>query len=476
MSTSALGTFGRCQLGAASRHSPLRCPSTSVCNRLCVQKLHASTVRLALVRLLTHLPRRRMFLVTRIVGKEEFGPKDLMSWAKPFTPEVWGTTVAAFFVFGVMLWIVEAPAGSEDFDDEHRLGTPLGLCLTTWMSFMAFCTAAPMHGFSTWPGRIMGFGFAFMIFILVASYTASLAMMLITSSTLSTFVVDLADARANGHKVCMLEPLETVLDLDPKLKRLIDDYGPVLDQTKRGLCGAGVIGAKEYRYFMLEQDRTFTVCQDPEDERQLSTCKDPEKEAVTIELNCKCTDPATPPEECPDQCPHHKGLCDLTKVFPFPRRSTLRPRLRRHGSGRPCPDPPRAPKSAGAACRSSTASAAHPLFPRSPPAPNGPTGPRAQVENLESLSIPFAMPVAKELQDPISAWIVELKFGGEGDYVQTLMTKHGASIDETKALPNVCNNEGDEGGSEEDPLDIKAMAGGRPIPCCVVSNVVPPPL
>ena len=86
------------------------------------------------------------------------------------------------------------------------------------------------------------------------------------------------------------------------------------------------------------------------------------------------------------------------------------------------------------------------------------------------------MPVAKELQDPISAWIVELKFGGEGDYVQTLMTKHGASIDETKALPNVCNNEGDEGGSEEDPLDIKAMAGGRPIPCCVVSNVVPPPL
>ena len=90
----------------------------------------------------------------------------------------------------------------------------------------------------------MGFGFAFMIFILVASYTASLAMMLITSSTLSTFVVDLADARANGHKVCMLEPLETVLDLDPKLKRLIDDYGPVLDQTKRGLCGAGVIGAK----------------------------------------------------------------------------------------------------------------------------------------------------------------------------------------------------------------------------------------
>jgi hypothetical protein len=84
---------------------------------------------------------------------------------------------------------------------------------------------------------------------------------------------------------------------------------------------------------MLEQDRTFTVCQDPEDERQLSSCKDPAKDAVTIELNCKCTDPAVPPEECPDQCPHHKGLCDLTKVFPFPRRSTLRPRLRGTGAG-----------------------------------------------------------------------------------------------------------------------------------------------
>jgi len=83
-----------------------------------------------------------------------------------------------------------------------------------------------------------------------------------------------------------------------------------------------------------------------------------------------------------------------------------------------------------------------------------------QVENLEGLSIPFSMPVAKEFQDPISAWIVELKFGLEGDYVQTLMTKHGAVVDETKPLPDVCGtSSGGGGGGEEDSLDIKSMAG-----------------
>jgi len=255
-----------------------------------------------------------MFLVTRIVGTEGFKAEDLMGWSKPFTPEVWATTIGAFIAFGLALWIVEAPAGSEDFDHDHRLGTPIGFLLTTWMSFMAFCTAAPMHGFSTWSGRIIGFGFAFMIFILVASYTASLATLLITSESLNTFVVDLSDARASARKVCMLEPLSTVLDLDPKLKRLTDDYGPALDQTKRGVCGAAVVGAKEYRSYLLEQDRTYTVCQDAGDERQLSTCQDPAKQAVKIELDCQCSDVSKSAEECPEECPHFHDLCDLIKV------------------------------------------------------------------------------------------------------------------------------------------------------------------
>jgi len=335
-----------------------------------------------------------MFLVTRNLGAKPFDASNLVSWAKPFTSDVWGVVIGAFLIFGISLWFVEAPSeDNRDFDDTTKLGSPMGFLLTSWMSFMAFFIAAPMHAATTWPGRIILLGFAFLIYILVASYTASLASLLVADKAAVTFVEGLSEVRAKSRKLCMLEPLETTVDIDPANKRLIDDYGPMLDQVKRSVCGAAIVGQKEYRSYILSQENSYNVCQDPEDEKQLSSCADPEKKSTRVELNCQCSDPEVEPEECPLECPFYHNLCSLIKV-----------------------------------------------------------------ENLGQLAIPFSMPVAAKFQDTISAWIVELKFGSEGDYIAALMAKHNALVDENGVLPDACGNE-DSGGEGGDQLGIQDMAG-----------------
>eukprot|EP00286_Rhodomonas_abbreviata_P023536 CAMPEP_0181311544 /NCGR_PEP_ID=MMETSP1101-20121128/13196_1 /TAXON_ID=46948 /ORGANISM="Rhodomonas abbreviata, Strain Caron Lab Isolate" /LENGTH=668 /DNA_ID=CAMNT_0023418287 /DNA_START=84 /DNA_END=2090 /DNA_ORIENTATION=- len=266
-----------------------------------------------------------MRLVTMPGGSSGFDPKNLLGIFKPLQPTVWAVTVAMFFFTAFLMWFVEQGTGNEDFEYEDSIQSNglrqlEGSVKSIWLSLLGMVSAAPAHTPTRWSGRLIVLGYAFMLYITAASYTANLAQDMVAKKVIKGKVETLAELGEKGTKLCLLEAMSPLIDAEVvKPENIVGFgwYGPMLEMTYNGDCDAAVIGKTEYQTYVLGQTVAFPVCTDPNDVKKGAECADPTVEEEIIDLPCGagCKDePDKDRSECPESCPHYRKYCEFQEV------------------------------------------------------------------------------------------------------------------------------------------------------------------
>lgn len=273
---------------------------------------------------------------------------------QPFTPEVWYVTLAMFIFGGLMMWLCNFNADDPPLPAHVAPEGIGGAFKSIWVSFMGFVCASPAHQPTGFPGRIVMLGYGFFIYVSVVLYVSNLSAFLALQRAPSQTpgISSIAQIARLGGKVCVLESLSELIaaSVPRGNQKLFDKQGAAFENLYRGGCLATVSGSFEYDQFVRAQSASFTACVDPADENGNSVCQDKTKQAVKIDLNCKCpSNPSRPTEGCKLDCPYGiKRFCPFQQV----------------------------------------------------------------VDPSFVLQIPMSLPLAPFLQNPVSAWIVLLKNTG----------------------------------------------------------------
>eukprot|EP00960_Hanusia_phi_P062197 765087-Hanusia_phi.AAC.1 len=249
----------------------------------------------------------------------DFNPSDLLAIFKPFTPAVWGITVAFFFATAVFMWILEAGIDTvnENFshEDDQRWSIS-GFLMSLWLSFMGYVGGSHAHTATRWPSRMILLGYGFLLYITVSSYTANLASFMVNKASVPSLINSIADTGKKGVNVCVLDAMATLLYNFVPQEQVVgfDVIGPAIEGIYSGRCGAVVIGRDYYKQYILAEKISFNVCKDPSDTKGYEKCQNPAISSTKIELDCKCKDLTKDPTECTQDCPDYRKYCELLTI------------------------------------------------------------------------------------------------------------------------------------------------------------------
>ena len=144
----------------------------------------------------------------------DFNPSDLLAIFKPFTPAVWGVTVAFFFATAIFMWILEAGVDTvnENFSHENdQLWNISGFFMSLWLSFMGYVGGSHAHMATRWPSRLILLGYGFLLYITVSSYTANLASFMVNKASVPSLINSIADTGKKGVSVCVLDAMASLI-------------------------------------------------------------------------------------------------------------------------------------------------------------------------------------------------------------------------------------------------------------------------
>ena len=180
----------------------------------------------------------------------------------PYKMECWYAIWFIFVFAGAVIWILESPnRENDDFVEDHEgPGKPLGLAKAVWLSWMGFLGGSALNTITAWPGRLAFFGFAFFIYMTVATYAANLAAFMVTKPKAAGYIDVLSDIPAKaGAKVCLLEAmagtLQSAYGISSSSMFMMDDYGPAIEKMYRlqDGCIASVVGRFQYDQYIASQ-------------------------------------------------------------------------------------------------------------------------------------------------------------------------------------------------------------------------------
>jgi hypothetical protein len=153
-----------------------------------------------------HFLRTFGFLDTspQLVGRKQnekatFQMQDAFSWTEPFETRVWITLLATCIFTGLAYLLVEVETDSDDLGDGSFFTKVLNAI------YIGFLTVSGGGGFtpSTWPGKIIVVSWAWLVLLMISTYTANLATFLIVSGQSTTRYKNLHEAIGDNARICM---------------------------------------------------------------------------------------------------------------------------------------------------------------------------------------------------------------------------------------------------------------------------------
>jgi len=126
---------------------------------------------------------------------------------KPFTNELWWIVFACILLFSVVMVMQEH--GKEDFKDVPIWKMPVIGIFKGLESMFGGSSTFAAH---TLGGHISHLGFGFFILLIIASYTANLASLLVVSKAISTDIGGMDDILSRSWKVCTTGSFKTQLE------------------------------------------------------------------------------------------------------------------------------------------------------------------------------------------------------------------------------------------------------------------------
>jgi len=125
--------------------------------------------------------------------------ESLYSWAMPFDPRLWVTTLAMIISYGVVMRLLEPSPDAPEEGGAH------GIWQSVWISFLTFSGQLVGHVPTTTVGRFLNLTAAFAAVILTSSYTANIVPILTSLQTAAISISSLQEASISRLPICVAE-------------------------------------------------------------------------------------------------------------------------------------------------------------------------------------------------------------------------------------------------------------------------------
>jgi len=126
---------------------------------------------------------------------------------KPFSTELWGLVIGYITFTGIVTAWLE-PEG-EDYENPYAFPRYFKALYVAWFGIFS---GGPQNTASTLPARFSQLAYGLFIIIVLASYTANLATILVAQAT-SNGINSIDDAIANQLTICCLSAIQTELQV-----------------------------------------------------------------------------------------------------------------------------------------------------------------------------------------------------------------------------------------------------------------------
>ncbi|CAJ1420381.1 unnamed protein product, partial [Effrenium voratum] len=186
---------------------------------ICVADLWITPFRNQLTTFLPALRQDYFYLVVPTKVEEVTFWTRLVRPFSPFAAEAWLGIAAFLLGMSFILWIMQIRMQPECCSGGVReVGTEFGRsCFTIWHDFLLGQSSAPVE---RGPGvRLVSFGFAFFVLVTLASYTASLASLLVVQRSAVGTIANIDEAIERQVKICVPGVLyDTFQNVFPRAK------------------------------------------------------------------------------------------------------------------------------------------------------------------------------------------------------------------------------------------------------------------
>lgn len=170
------------------------------------------------------------------------------SFLLPFENRLWGAIFVVIFLTGFMFWVFEPVDGNYNIPSILR---------SVYTSFGNFAGADGLETNTRVP-TMMFLAYSFFLIIVLASYTANLASMLVTATVETTPVQSIQDANNIGASICVLHTFTaaaTVLSTSYPNVKIVRVTGttniPLYAALRAGTCSGAVVATADYDYSLV---------------------------------------------------------------------------------------------------------------------------------------------------------------------------------------------------------------------------------
>lgn len=169
---------------------------------------------------------------------------------KPFTFDLWICFFAFIFFTSLVTLLTDGifDVGDEFEDhedtDDFENPTAVGMyCKSLYLNFLGYVSCSPMNAPSSVPGRLAALGFGWFLLIVISSYTANLAAILVEQKNPQNSIASIDDAIQQGRTICLVREIHKELTSKfpgAKLKLKLSTEA-VIRGLKTKHCDVGVL-------------------------------------------------------------------------------------------------------------------------------------------------------------------------------------------------------------------------------------------
>jgi len=193
---------------------------------LCVGNSWITTERLSYAKVLPTLWQENLKVAVAATVEVRF-VDELMTAFEPFEPLLWFIIFVIIILIAVFTWYVEVEDNDRDFPDKNPLQS---FTTSLYQGLYGFFWSEPPTRPVTAEGRILLVGFGFFTLIMLSSYTASLASVMVARGN-SASIKNLEMAIVRRKHVCMWE---SVLDRAKRLYPMLVELSTEMEDYMEG--------------------------------------------------------------------------------------------------------------------------------------------------------------------------------------------------------------------------------------------------
>ena len=129
--------------------------------------------------------------------------------------------------------------------DFGGMGAVDSVCTSWYLTFAGILSGGAMHAPRTVGGRMIQLGFGWLITLMLASYTANLASLLVVTSTASPTITSYSAFVADSSAILCVSDLELWGDILPELQHRLRYSPDPVDDVSAGVCAGGAVSKQD---------------------------------------------------------------------------------------------------------------------------------------------------------------------------------------------------------------------------------------